>query len=684
MAGGQHIATGKSGLGRRIAHLVAIAAFLAVALAATVQTALQTSREIESRRSLIEGAALAISATAGEAVAERDQAKALSSLKAIARIPDLKMASIVLSDGTALASMGHVVVLSDDILTTSQSNASMLCEGVMPIAVNIIKGGKVQAKLYVLADISGLREQVFSAVLLTFAAALIAALLGMFASRPLQRRIVMPLVKLTQAIKQIRQSRDYSSPLQDDNAGDETSVLVKSFNGLMADIRERDGALQRLAYHDPLTGLANRVSFQRTLEAWLSEPFKLSMGSVVLLNIHGFRSLNDAFSHSIGDAILMTVAAQINASIRDGASLARYSADEFVILLREHDTQAEVELAIARIQAAFFKPVQIGELELHVSLTAGAVLLGSPECSGVEADVILRYVDLALVEARRLVTGRVHFFEQKLSDTLQQETELGQALRLAAKEGAFHLNFQAQLDLLSNEVCGFEALVRWTDPERGPISPAVFIPLAERNGLVSVIGDWVLQESCNQAAEWLRQGHPRRMISVNISPAQLLAAGFVEKVTAALRKSGLPPELLCLELTESIFVGANYAETIILLETLATKGIRLSLDDFGTGYSSLSYLSKLPFHTIKIDRAFVSKADKSERKLGMLSSIVEMVHALGMDVVAEGAERPEEVALLRTLSVDKVQGYAVAKPLANAEALKVADTFGKPELLATA
>jgi diguanylate cyclase (GGDEF)-like protein len=519
---------------------------------------------------------------------------------------------------------------------------------------------------------------------LTFAAAIAAALISILASRPLQHKLGGPLAQLTAAITNMREKRNYQVKLEDTGSTVETNLLVKAFNGFVDDVCARDAALQRLAYIDPLTGLANRVSFQRTLEEWLEQNVKASSGAVVLLNIHGFRSLNDAFSHSIGDAILMTVAAHIQAAIGETTSLARYSADEFVLLLREQTTQTEVEMAIAHVQAQFHNPVQIGELELHVSLTAGALLMGEPECRNIKADEALRCVDLALVEARMTASNRVQFFHSKLAADLQKETELGQALRQAAKNGAFHLHYQCQLNLITNQISGFEALVRWSDPLYGKVSPAVFIPLAERNGLVSIIGDWVLQEACMQGSRWLQQGYPRRIVSVNVSPAQLLAAGFVEKVRAALLKSKLPAEMLCLELTESIFLGGNYGETIALLQILAKDGIKLSLDDFGTGYSSLGYLSKLPFHTVKIDRSFISNVDKSQRKRNMLKSIADMVHTLEMDVVAEGAERIEELRVIETMNVKTVQGYAISHPMSADDAIKHATKFDAKQLRAIA
>ena len=643
--------------------------FFAVFSAALLQIVVQTKRELENRAQSMQATAYALASAAGDAVAEQDRPKAQSALTAVARIPDILMASIELQDGRAIATMGQTAYLTNDVVTQSDGSLSLLYKGILPVSVDIVKGGIVHGKLVMLGDIRGLRSQIISTIMTILVAALSAALVGVLASRPLQRRIVGPLTELTRAIQDIRTSRSYASKLQDDDTPDEAGILVKAFNGLVSDIRLRDDALQKLAYHDPLTGLANRVSFQRTVDEWVNRKYDGLTGAVALVNIHGFRAMNDAFSHSIGDALLMTVAAIIKSAIRDDVTLARYGGDEFALLLRDAETTADVEMALARVQSAFFKPVQIGELELHVNLTAGAVLLAGRTGQDAVVDDILRHMDLALADAKSQVAGKVQFFKQGLADEVREDTALGQALRHATKSGAFDLHYQAQFDLQNCRVAGFEALVRWTHPVRGPISPAVFIPLAERIGLVSVIGDWVLNEGCRQAATWRRQGLPERIMSINVSPAQILAAGFVEKVRGALLKSGLPPHLLCLELTESMFVGAKYADTVIVLETLAADGVVLALDDFGTGYSSLGYLSKLPFHTIKVDRAFVSGADRSSRKSGMLKSIVDMVHALGMTVVAEGAETAEEVALLQNLKVDKVQGYALAKPMPKEAAL---------------
>jgi EAL domain-containing protein (putative c-di-GMP-specific phosphodiesterase class I) len=235
------------------------------------------------------------------------------------------------------------------------------------------------------------------------------------------------------------------------------------------------------------------------------------------------------------------------------------------------------------------------------------------------------------------------------------------------------VHYQPIISLNSGTTEGFEALARWNDPERGMISPAKFIPIAEKSGLISALGDWVLRTTCTTAKSWLDQGEPERTVAVNISAAQMLQVGFIENVRDTLKDSGLPARLLCLELTESLFVGKSMNAVQKLLIELKAMGIRTALDDFGTGYSSLSYLEHLPFDKLKIDRAFVKGLSSGKKSLDLLHGIIELAHALGMTVVAEGAERIDEIDALRFLKADAVQGYYFAKPATAAAALAMAN-----------
>jgi diguanylate cyclase (GGDEF)-like protein len=642
---------------------VAVSVVASVLAAATLHISFQVFRDIESRKSSMRATAYALASAAGEATANNDASGATAALSAVSRVPDLDVAIISKPDGSVLATMGQVAYLTNDIVTESDSPLSMLYKGKLPVSVDIVKAGATQGKLTIVGDISSLRFQLVWSVFTILAAAMLTALLGVFAAKPLQRRIVGPLIQLTKTMQALRTSRDYSVGLEDDETPDETGILVKAFNGLMADIRFRDQALKQLAYNDPLTGLPNRVSFQRDLTDWLDRPFEKPQGAIALLNIHGFRSMNDTFSHTIGDGILLSVAAGLKAALPENAIVARYGGDEFAVLLKSAVNEADVMMAVSRLQGKFVKPVKIAALDLHVTLTTGAVTIFDRESDATTTDEILRHADLALAAAKSMTPGSLQIFRSHMAQKVQRETELKQLLRQACDKSEFTIHYQCQFDLRTNSVSGFEALVRWQHPEMGFISPAVFIPLAEELGLVSVIGEFVLEESCRQAALWRRSGEGDYIISVNVSPAQIMAAGFLEKVRKTLQRTGLPPHLLCLELTESMFLGGKFSDAVLILEALSKDGVKLALDDFGTGYSSLSYLSKLPFHSIKIDRDFVSDAPLQQRKSDMLNSIVNMVHTMGMESVAEGAETIEEVKLLRQLGVKKVQGYAFAKPM---------------------
>lgn len=656
-------------IGKRISTLIAAAVFASVLSAATLHITFQVFRDIESRTLSMQATAYALASAAGEATANNDAGGATAALSAVSRVPDLDVAMISRVDGTVLATMGQTTYLASDLMTKNDSVFSMLYKGKLPVSVDIIKAGATRGRLTIVGDISSLRVQLLESIISILAAAMLTALLGVFAARPLQRRIVGPLVNLTKTMQALRASRDYSVGLEDDETPDETGILVKAFNGLMSDIRFRDQALKQLAYNDPLTGLPNRVSFQRDLTEWLSRPFEKPAGAVALLNIHGFRSMNDTFSHTIGDGILMSVAAGLKAALPENALLARYGGDEFAILLQNAANDADISMAVSRLHGKFSKPIKIGSLDLHVTLTTGAVTIFDRDAQTATTDEILRHADLALADAKLLTPGSLQVFRSHMAQKVQQDTELKQFLRQACEKSEFMIHYQCQFDLRTKYVAGFEALVRWHHPELGFISPAVFIPLAEQIGVIGVIGEFVLAESCRQAASWRRAGHGDRIISVNVSPAQIMAAGFLEKVRKALRRSGLPPQLLCLELTESMFLGGKFSETVTILEALAKDGVKLALDDFGTGYSSLSYISKLPFHSIKIDRAFIADAPKKPRKSAMLKSIVDMVHTMGMETVAEGAESNDEVKLLQQLGVSKVQGYVFAKPVPADEAI---------------
>jgi diguanylate cyclase (GGDEF)-like protein len=667
------------GIGQRIGRLVAVSVFTAVTAAASAISFVNFHQAISSTRSNLEGTAYVLAASTADALSSGDQSSAMNSLRAVKRITNVVSAYVVDGNHQLLASVGHGAILDDNAADATTSSLALLRKSTMAVSVDIVKSGQVAGQLVMVANIDGLRYTFLKMALSTLLAGFLAALLGVVVARPLQRRVTGPIAALTSNIQELRTSKDYSENIEGIEVGqdDEVGVLTTSFNGFMEDIRNRDQSLRQLAYFDPLTGLPNRAFLQREISA-LKKDREHNHGGVVvaLFNIHGFREMNDAFGHSMGDAILLSVAAQINqasgASENSGTIISRFGGDEYALMSPDVSTIALAEAVIARVQSAFFKPMSIGQMELHIALTAGAFWLPADQPVPEEVGELTRYADLALNAAKTQGAGRAVFFRPTMAEQLRRETEIVQALRHAINAGGLEVHYQAQMDFATGMITGFEALARWHHPLQGYISPAVFIPLAERNGLIVAIGDWILRAACRDAVQWLRDGEKPRSIAVNVSPAQIMQAGFVEKVQAALLDASLPAELLCIEITESLFLGDRTAEVIAVLNRLNEIGVALALDDFGTGYSSLGYLARLPFDKIKVDRSFVAEAEKSERRTSILKSVIEMSHTLGMTVVAEGAETIQELALLSKLGADSVQGFGIARPLPNKEALEKA------------
>jgi len=317
-------------------------------------------------------------------------------------------------------------------------------------------------------------------------------------------------------------------------------------------------------------------------------------------------------------------------------------------------------------------PVDLTEGEAFVGATIGIARL--PE-HGATAETAVRNADLALYTAKEAGRGQAQLFEPVYAQAVDQRLDLARHLRHAVETGALKAHYQPQVDLRTGCVTSFEALLRWTHPERGPISPAEFIPIAESSGLIVDLGLWVLREACRQGRAWLDAGLPPRSISVNVSPAQIWNLDFETAVSAVLAETGFPAKLLCLELTESLFVDHTEQRISRTLTALSGLGLRLALDDFGSGYSSLGYLTRLPFDWLKVDRAFVDGISTAPEKRKLLGGIIALSHGLGMTVVAEGAELPAEVDVLSALDCDLVQGFVFSPPIAADKAPLVASSI---------
>jgi EAL domain-containing protein (putative c-di-GMP-specific phosphodiesterase class I) len=326
--------------------------------------------------------------------------------------------------------------------------------------------------------------------------------------------------------------------------------------------------------------------------------------------------------------------------------------------------ESEAQDAVAPLIASLLRPVDIFGRQILIGMSVGIVMIRQ---DGDNAADLLRRADLALYQAKREGRGRVVFYRPWLDDDMQFRASLAQDLRHAIELNELAAHYQPQVNIHTGKIDGFESLLRWQHSIHGQVSPAKFVPIAESNGLICDLGHWILLESCRQAKTWIDQGFEVRKISVNVSVAQIRQIGFEREVENILRETRLPPSILCLELTESLFADTALRRVRDVLERLKGIGVKLAIDDFGTGYSSLSYLDGLPFDELKIDRAFVNGIGTNASKHPLLKGMIELSHALDLSVVAEGAETEEEVSVLREMGADRVQGYVFSKPVAAAE-----------------
>jgi diguanylate cyclase (GGDEF)-like protein len=436
---------------------------------------------------------------------------------------------------------------------------------------------------------------------------------------------------------------------------------VRTFTDVTAR-KQAERRVEHMARHDALTGLANRVLFRERLETALSRCAERDEPTAVLcLDLDQFKAVNDTLGHSVGDTLLKEVAARIVAEVRARDVVARLGGDEFAILLAARaDAEAAAALA-ARLVETIGRPFMLDGQLINVGTSIGIALA---PVDGLDPDLLMKNADLALYKAKGDGRGTFRFFESAMDKEVQSRRALELDLREALSAGEFELHYQPLADLALDRIVSFEALLRWRHPVHGMISPASFIPIAEDTGLIVPLGEWVLRQACAEAARW-----PDGVrVSVNVSAVQFRQRNLVGLVMAALAGSGLEPERLELEITESVLMQESEA-SVRILHQLRSLGVRIAMDDFGTGYSSLSYLRRFPFDKIKIDRAFVKELSRNPESAAIVRAIVGLGRSLGISTTAEGVETQEQLDIVRAEGCTEVQGYLLSAPKPAHEAL---------------
>jgi diguanylate cyclase (GGDEF)-like protein len=421
----------------------------------------------------------------------------------------------------------------------------------------------------------------------------------------------------------------------------------------------RDEELYVSSHFDPLTSLPNRLLFEDRLERELARSQREGIRfGLLFIDLDHFKNVNDSYGHGAGDMILREAARRISRCLRETDTVARLGGDEFAVLVTRLNHPQEALVIGESIIAALSAEFSVGEQQ-RCFLSASIGIASYPG-DGASAPVLLKCADTAMYRAKAGGRAQVVFFEEQMNAEAVARLTLDRDLRAAMDRSELMLHFQAQLDLRTGAVRGAEALLRWTHPVHGPIPPLRFIALAEESGFIEPLGRWVLQAACAQAREWRDAGLPVERIAVNVSPRQFRKRSLVDFVAQSTAQAGISPAALEIEVTEGLLVERSEAVES-MLHKLAEMGHHIALDDFGTGFSSMAYLKRFPVHTIKIDRVFVDGIeDKGE---AIVAAIVAMSHALGKEVIAEGVETPEQLAVLRRLGCDMVQGYLLARPM---------------------
>ena len=426
---------------------------------------------------------------------------------------------------------------------------------------------------------------------------------------------------------------------------------------LVADMTEQKKAeaqIARLAHYDPLTGLANRALFARDMDNCLSRAQRTGRTMALMcLDLDRFKAVNDSHGHLTGDQLLIEVAARLRKCVRKGDSIARLGGDEFAVI--QDVLQADDARHLAgRIVEAMAVPFTINGITVDIGVSVGVAL--APD-DGLDANNLLSRADMAMYRVKSSGRNGWCFYQPEMDEQLHSKLALEIDLKTALRNEEFELHFQPLLDLDSGEIVSFETLLRWRHPQRGLVSPAEFIPLAEDTGLIAPIGEWVLKTACRTAQAWPK---PWR-VAVNISPIQFRHKSLVKLVARALSESGLDAARLELEITESVIL-TNETHNLAILNDIRAMGAHVAMDDFGTGYSSLSYLRSFPFDKLKIDQSFIRDLPDDRNAMSIVRAITEMAQSLGVKITAEGVETEAQMAALRTLNCREAQGYLIGRP----------------------
>jgi diguanylate cyclase (GGDEF)-like protein/PAS domain S-box-containing protein len=461
---------------------------------------------------------------------------------------------------------------------------------------------------------------------------------------------------------------DSAAPIHDRSGRVIGAVIV--FHDVSA-ARAMSQQMTHSAQHDVVTNLPNRMLLNDRISQSISLARRQHRPLAVLfLDLDRFKYINDSLGHAVGDQLLQSIAKRLLASVRNSDTVSRQGGDEFVILLSEISHPEDAATSARKILLSLNVPHSIDGHDLHI---AGSMGISIYPGDGEDAETLIRNADTAMYHAKESGRNNFQFFKPEMNRQAVERQSLEGSLRHAVERGGFLLHYQPKINLFTGQITGAEALIRWQHPNRGLVSPAQFVPIAEDCGLILPIGRWVLREACKQAREWQDAGLPFKRVSVNVSATEFRAKTFLEDVGTTLRETGLEARYLDLELTEGVLMQ-NAKSTASVLQELKRMGVHLAVDDFGTGYSSLSYLRQFPIDVLKIDQSFVRQISDDPSDSAIVRAIIDMSKNLKKRVIAEGIETQEQLALLRSWHCAEGQGYLFSRPVPAAQLAQLLQT----------
>jgi len=640
-------------------------------------------RSASSQRLLAQAQIIGDNSVAALTFGDTDAAR--DTLHSLEKEADIIGAALFSRDGHLFANYHRAPHPAPDALPTEQSGS---IDGNIFVVSPIVFEAEQIGSMLIISDLSYWKHRQWLHLLIALGVFLLSLLVALLLSSRLQRLVSDPILKLAETARRISEAQDYGLRAEK-TSHDEIGSLVDDFNGMLDQIQLRDRELQQArdeledkvelrtgelteltqqlehqAYHDTLTGLANRITFDDHLGLAIEQARRYQRRLAVLfLDLDRFKVINDTLGHAIGDKLLIEVSRRFDTCLRASDTLARLGGDEFAVLLTEtrHDEDA-AEIA-HKLTAAMVEPLLIDGYSLHLTTSIGISLY--PE-DGDLAETILKNADTAMYRSKDQGRDRYTFFSAEMNARAARRLALENKLRQAIHEDLFEIHYQPRVDAISLDIVGVEALIRWNDAAEGTIGPAEFIPLAEECGLIAAIDEWVLETACNEVLQWFPGKTPAIRLAVNLSPAQFIREDLDDVVADILARTGFPGERLELEITESLF-GPDSADACGILENLRALGIELSIDDFGTAYSSLSRLKQLPLHTLKIDQSFVRDLGKDPDDETLVRTIITMAHNLNLKVVAEGVETELQYRFVQQHGCDEIQGFLFGRPMPGEE-----------------